>query len=136
MEDRAGVRRCVTCELFNEKLAQSGQIIAEVPLQGEELAEAVDEVPTTTEKKVEKKSKPTPSPTLKTTPKPKKILKKVTIDEENESDENAIDVAREAVLRKIQWATAELDATKETARVLDFLAVIKTSAETLKALQI
>lgn len=33
MEDRAGVRRCVTCELYAEKLAQAGTIVAEVPLR-------------------------------------------------------------------------------------------------------
>ncbi|EGT34731.1 hypothetical protein CAEBREN_12220 [Caenorhabditis brenneri] len=135
MEDRTGVRRCVTCEVFQEK---TSQIVGEVPLQEEEFHEAADTIPIH-----EKEKQTAPKKTViqkavsssqKAVPAPKKTKKSVEASKESDTPD-AVEAAKEAVLRKLEWAASKLDATEETARVFDFLSIIQKSAETLQALQ-
>ncbi|CAI2348304.1 unnamed protein product [Caenorhabditis sp. 36 PRJEB53466] len=133
MEDRTGVRRCVTCELYTEKLNETPHVVAEIPLQSEDLKEAA-EIPVPTPKVSEQKAAKKVLPSKVATPVTK--AKKVVETSEERSLSDAVSAAKQAVLQKLEWATAELNATEESARVLNFLAVIQKSAETLSALQI
>ncbi|UMM22623.1 hypothetical protein L5515_003750 [Caenorhabditis briggsae] len=135
MEDRTGVRRCVTCELFQEKTASL--IVAEIPLQEEDLEEAVNEPPVQHSVPVEKTVPrkvvvPKPAPSAPVAKKSKKVTSSTK--ECNQSE--AIEAARNAVIRKLEWATSKLDSAEDVDSVSDFLSLIQKSAETLQSLQI
>ncbi|EFO86764.1 hypothetical protein CRE_04821 [Caenorhabditis remanei] len=132
MEDRTGVRRCVTCELFREK---TSHIVAEIPLQEEDLQEAVDQSQARETASAEK----TPATRKAIVPKAAPVVKKSKKIAENTHGNDYTDTivsAKSAVMRKLEWATSQLDSTEDTSRVFDFLTVIQKSAETLQALQL
>uniref|UniRef100_A0A1I7TMC3 Zf-AD domain-containing protein n=1 Tax=Caenorhabditis tropicalis TaxID=1561998 RepID=A0A1I7TMC3_9PELO len=131
MEDRTGVRRCVTCELYQEK---TSQIVAEVPLQDEDLKEAVDKSPNQEPSPVGKQNVPQKAVVPKVIPAAKR-QKKTTERSKGNDYQDAIEAAKLAVLKKLEWATSNLNSTDDTNSTFDFLTVIQKSAETLQALQ-
>ncbi|CAO4369399.1 unnamed protein product [Caenorhabditis nigoni] len=133
MEDRTGVRRCVTCELFQEKTASL--IVAEIPLQEEDLEEAVNEPPVPSVEKPVAPRKAVVSKPASSAPVSKKS-KKVTSSTKECNQSGAIEAARNAVIRKLEWATSQLDSAEDVDSVSDFLSLIQKSAETLQSLQI
>lgn len=128
MEDRTGVRRCVTCELYQEK---SSQVVAEIPLQEEDFKEAVDKSPIRESVPSQKQQVPRKAVIPKAAP----VVKKQKKVSEATNGNDAIESAKAAVLRKLEWATSNLEDTEDTTRTFDLLSVIQKSAETLQALQ-